>query len=74
MYPQVVEEYKRLGQLGGDPKDVKFASALRKRPSVGALKCNAASRFIRGPIGRLPLCLLHFVLVHGDTMCAKMKR
>ena len=34
MYPQVVEEYKRLGQLGGDPKDVEFASALEKGPQL----------------------------------------
>jgi serine/threonine protein kinase len=28
MYSQVVEEYKLMGQLDGDPKDVEFASAL----------------------------------------------
>jgi TolB-like protein/predicted Ser/Thr protein kinase len=30
MYPQVVEEYKLLGQFGGDPKDVEFASAFEQ--------------------------------------------
>jgi eukaryotic-like serine/threonine-protein kinase len=30
MYPQVVEESKLLGQLGGDSKDVEFASALEQ--------------------------------------------
>ena len=38
MYPQVVEEYKLLGQLGGDPKDVEFASALEQGFHAGGWK------------------------------------
>jgi hypothetical protein len=38
MYPQVVEEYKLLGQFGGDPKDVEFASALEQGFHAGGWK------------------------------------
>ncbi len=38
MYLQVVEEYKLLGQLGGDPKDVEFASALEQGFHAGGWK------------------------------------
>jgi TolB-like protein/Tfp pilus assembly protein PilF len=38
MYAQVVEEYKRVGQLGGDPKDVEFASALEQGFHAGGWK------------------------------------
>jgi hypothetical protein len=38
MYAQVVEEYKLLGQLGGDPKDIEFASALEQGFRAGGWK------------------------------------
>ncbi|MGB6801773.1 MAG: protein kinase, partial [Candidatus Sulfotelmatobacter sp.] len=38
MYPQVVEEYKLMGQLDGDPKDVEFASALEQGFHAGGWK------------------------------------
>jgi eukaryotic-like serine/threonine-protein kinase len=38
LYPQVVEEYKLMGQLGGDPKDVEFASALEQGFHAGGWK------------------------------------
>jgi serine/threonine protein kinase len=38
MYPQVVEEYKLQGQLGGDPRDVEFASALEQGFHFGGWK------------------------------------
>jgi TolB-like protein/predicted Ser/Thr protein kinase len=38
MYPQVVEEYKLMGQLDGDPKDVEFASALERGFHSGGWK------------------------------------
>jgi eukaryotic-like serine/threonine-protein kinase len=38
MYSQVVEQYKLLGQLNGDPKDVEFASALEQGFRAGGWK------------------------------------
>ena len=38
MYAQVVEEYKLLGQLGGDPKDMEFASAFEQGFHAGGWK------------------------------------
>jgi eukaryotic-like serine/threonine-protein kinase len=38
MYAEVVEQYKILGQLGGDPKDVEFASALEEGFHAGGWK------------------------------------
>ena len=38
MYPQVVEEYKLVGQLGGDAKEVEFASALEQGFHAGGWK------------------------------------
>jgi len=38
MYPQVVEQYKLLGQLDGNPKDVEFASALEQGFHSGGWK------------------------------------
>jgi TolB-like protein/predicted Ser/Thr protein kinase len=38
MYPQVVEEYKLMGQLDGDPKDMEFASALEQGLHAGGWK------------------------------------
>jgi serine/threonine protein kinase len=38
MYPQVVEQYKLMGQLDGDPKDVEFASALEQGFQTGGWK------------------------------------
>jgi TolB-like protein len=38
VYPQVVEEYKVMGQLDGDSKDVEFASALEQGFRAGGWK------------------------------------
>jgi len=38
MYSHVVEEYKLQGQLGGDPKDVEFASAFEQGFNAGGWK------------------------------------
>jgi eukaryotic-like serine/threonine-protein kinase len=38
MYPQIVEEYKVMGQLDGDPRDVEFASALERGFHAGGWK------------------------------------
>ena len=38
MYAEVVEQYKIMGQLSGDPKDVEFASALEQGFHAGGWK------------------------------------
>ena len=41
MYPQVVEEYKLLGQLNRNPKDIEFAAALEQGFHSGRLEGRA---------------------------------